>query len=235
MKSYILISILNLITVCLFAQDYSIIKSVDGFSLNAKYYNPNKPGNGILFLHQCNRKGELIGFESLAENLIKQGIHSLLLDFRGFGKSRNQEYHDFHQQMDQTEAHFPDDVESAYQFLVENSGMNRIQVVSASCGVTQAILLAQNHSGIKSIVMLSGGFDNISIMEEKVNQLQIPVLIVYTEEDRYGVPESMSRAFIASKNENSKLIKLKGNLHGTHMFGQAAWLEDEIIQWLGSS
>ena len=58
------------------------ITTSDGLKLKATYYSPEKPGPGMLLLHQCNMNRK--SWESLATSLAKSGIHVLTFDYRGW-------------------------------------------------------------------------------------------------------------------------------------------------------
>ena len=71
------------------AQQAVKITSPDGFPLNAMYYASETSGPGVLLLHQCDRRGSLTGFETLAEELVARGFHVLIPDYRTYGESVN--------------------------------------------------------------------------------------------------------------------------------------------------
>ncbi len=75
----------------------------DGFVLTGTYYPAESEGPGVVLMHQCSG-GSRSDFRGLARLLARKGFHALAFDFRGFGDSRNDEFHSFHQQMEETEA-----------------------------------------------------------------------------------------------------------------------------------
>lgn len=213
------------------------ITSKDGFVLKGHFYSANNAGPGILLLHQCNRRGPLTGYENLAASLANAGFHVLMLDSRGFGASVNAQYRNFHAQMDLIEQHVPDDVEAAYRFLTAQSGLDKqkIGVVGASCGTSLAMQLAKRHAEIRALVFLSGSYLGMAEIEADYEALtHLPVLCIYSEEDRYCTPESMRAAFTNSKNKDSKIVAYKGNLHGAPLFAHDKNLEDEIVKWFAA-
>ncbi len=210
------------------------ITSTAGFKLTGYYYSSGKPGPGILLLHQCNLKTSITGYEDIAPLLAKEGLHVLLLDSRGFGKSRDDKYKDYRTQMDLIDTKVPDDVEAAYQFLVSqgNVDKNKIGVIGASCGSYQAISLAKDHPEILTLVFISGSYldlENVVQDYEEINDR--PILAIYSEQDRYRTPESMRAAFAKSRNKDSKLITYKGDVHGTPLLKHDANLQNEIVIW----
>ncbi len=57
----------------------------DGTRLKASYFPADKPGPGVLLLHQCNRQRKV--WDGLAQQLSAAGINVLTIDHRGFGES----------------------------------------------------------------------------------------------------------------------------------------------------
>ena len=61
------------------------LTAADGTKLKATYFSADKPGPGVLLLHQCNRQRKV--WDGLAQQLAAAGINVLTLDYRGFGES----------------------------------------------------------------------------------------------------------------------------------------------------
>ncbi len=210
------------------------IESADRFPLKAKYHSSGKTGPGILLLHQCDRVGPLTGYEQLAERLAREGFNVLVPDSRGFGESRNEQYQDFHSQMSLIEPKVPQDIEALYKFLSSRKEVDktRIGLAGASCGVRRAIRLAANRPEIRALIFISGAYSVTGPIAEDFNNLtNVPVLSMYSEQDRFGVPPAMRDSFAKSKNESSKLLIYKGNRHGTPLLAQDVNLEQEIVRW----
>src|SRR5579862_7343577 len=93
------------------------LKAADGTKLAASYYAGEKPGPGILLLHQCNQ--DRSSWNGLAERLANQGFHVLTFDYRGFGESAGARFAELSQQeasrmLDEV---YPRDVDVAYDWL----------------------------------------------------------------------------------------------------------------------
>jgi len=210
------------------------IESADKFLLKARYYSSGKAGPGILLLHQCDRRGPLTGYEQLAETLAREGFNVLVPDSRGFGESKNERYQDFHSQMSLIEPKVPQDIEALYTFLSSRKEVDqpKIGLAGASCGVRQAIRLAVNRPEIRTLVFISGAYSVTGPIAEDYNKLtNVPVLSMYSEQDRFGTPAAMRDSFERSRNEYSKLLIYKGNRHGTPLFAQDVNLEQQILRW----
>lgn len=203
--------------------------SEDGFKLHGLYYAGGRSAPGILLLHQCDRVGASTGYEKLAESLSRQGFHVLILDFRGYGGSRNAEFTG--QNWQQAQTFFPRDTEAAYQFLLSQPGVlkNHIGVAGASCGGRQAITLAERHPEIKTIVFVSSAIGGLS-EQSFTSLLDRPILCITSENDKMAV-QSMKRLFEQSQGKDSRLIVYKGSLHGTPLFNYDPGLELTIVEW----
>jgi dienelactone hydrolase len=203
----------------------------DGFELTGTYYAAASDGPGIVLMHQCSG-GSRGDFRRLAQLLAGKGFHALAFDFRGFGDSRNEEFYSFHQQMEETEALWPADVEAAYRFLLSQPGVvqERSGVLGASCGSSQAILLAQRHEEVMAIVLMSGSLTTEA--DEIYGEIaDRATFCLYSEQDRYGTPDSMKRTFDRSNNAASELLVYKGSWHGAELFRQDPSLPRNVVDW----
>jgi dienelactone hydrolase len=203
----------------------------DGFVLTGTYYPAASDGPGIVLMHQCSG-GSRGDFGRLARLLAGKGFHALAFDFRGFGDSRNEKFHSFHQQMEETEALWPADVEAAYRFLLSQPGVDqkRSGVLGASCGSSQAVLLAQRHQEVKAIVLLSGSLTTKA--DEIYGEIaDRATFCLYSEQDGYGTPDSMKTTFDRSRNAASELLVYKGSRHGAELFKQDLSLPENLVDW----
>lgn len=206
------------------------ITAEDGFRLRGILYSAARRAPGVLLLHQCDREGLATGYERLAATLVSQGFHVLTLDFRGYGGSRIEGPSAEDRQ--RAQQNMRNDVESAYRFLISTRGVakDRVGVVGASCGGRQAILLAERHSELKALVLLSSAFGApVESAFQKV--IDRPVLAIASEEDA-GATRAMKWAFEQSKHKDSRLVIYKGGLHGTPLFAHDSRLESTIAEWL---
>ena len=210
------------------------ISSSDGFLLSGEYYAPPQPGPGILLLHQCNRRGPRTGLEGLAVALGDAGLHVLMLDSRGFGESRNDRYRNYRDQMSSIEPRMDDDAEAAYRFLEAQPGVTAgdMGVLGASCGTRLAIRLGKTHEALRTFVFLSGAYDTMEELRDDYRPVtDRPALVIYSEDDGYGTPESMRAVFAQAEHPASRLYVYKGDAHGADLFDQDATLVSSIVQW----
>src|SRR5690242_5287128 len=140
----------------------SDLKAADGVKLKASYFPAQKPGPGILLLHQCDHDRKI--WDGLATQLAAGGFHVLTFDLRGFGESGDQP----HNQGKAGPIEPPEemqkwigDIDVAFQYLKSQPGVKAepVGVGGASCGVDNAIKTAMWHPEVKSLVLLAGPTD----------------------------------------------------------------------------
>src|SRR5512144_129945 len=108
----------------------------DGTMLAATYYAGEKPGPGILLLHQCNK--DRSSWNGLAQSLAGAGFHVLTFDYRGFGESPGKRFAELtpEETTKMTSEVFPADVDVAYAWLKAQKGVQGVTGAGgASCGV----------------------------------------------------------------------------------------------------
>ena len=218
------------------------LEGKDGFKIYGDYTAANTMTHkGVIMLHQCNAERSM--YEGLAQSLAANDISSMSLDFRGFGDSITNEISlkTLREKATSRENYFEmtnklgigkhriDDVEIAYQYLVNKLGdQANISVIGASCGGAQALNLARNHK-ISSFIFFSSG------MNEKYSQLfyelsEIPALIIAAQDDEFTF-NSANTIFKQAKNDQSRLLLYKGDGHGLPLFKQDPNLENVMVEW----
>jgi dienelactone hydrolase len=216
-----------------------VLTASDGMALKADYFQSiNTSNRGVLMLHQCNYNRTM--YKDIGEQLAQKGIHALSLDFRGFGESVNEEFDIEKVQALPEEkrreawrtmsAHWPKDVQQAYDYLkskLSNNGI--VGVIGASCGGSQAITLAENNP-IKVISFFSSGQREENIQRYTKTLSYKPTLIIASEEDG-GTFTSAQKLFKAAKHDNSQFISYKGEDHGYPLLDKDVHLATSIVNW----
>jgi len=216
------------------------IKTADKFNLVADYTASKvKSTRGVLMLHQCNADRTM--YKDLAENLANNGIHSLALDYRGYGESVNEKYslkkikesatdeNDYWTKVDLiVEKFWQSDVQAAYEFLVKKTGSDDISFIGASCGGTQSIQLAKKYKP-RSFTFFSAGMTEKTISDFQ-ELSDIPALVIASVDDKYTF-KSSNIIFLGAKNNNSRMISYKGKAHGKPLFKQDQNLEHTMVEW----
>lgn len=204
----------------------------DGLMLQGSYWAAAGPGPAVLLLHQCNADRD--SWAPLARALSAAGVHVLAFDFRGFGGSRSELVGEFAEQSKELWPAFPDDVDRAVAFLrgMPDVDPSRLGVMGASCGGSQALLLALRDPGVKALGFLSSSLprlDNVDVAQFEANR-SLPLLAVAAEKDE-GTYERMRELFAKSADPRTKLVLYKGELHGVPLFEHDAGLVPSIVAW----
>ncbi len=223
------------------------LTTTDHFLLKADYYQAKDSKNikeqskrkrGVLMLHQCNYNRTM--YNTIGEQLAQRGIHALSLDFRGFGDSISTKYNvakvrelPQEQRRDawsEISAHWPSDVQIAFDYLQDKIGKNGIvAVIGASCGGSQAITLAEKEE-ISAISFFSSSQSDKNIARYETKLADKPTLIIASQDDGRTFT-SAQQLFKTAKHPNSKLISYKGSEHGYPLLDSDKQLANTIVAW----
>jgi pimeloyl-ACP methyl ester carboxylesterase len=221
------------------------LKSADGTLLKASYFAAAKPGPGVILFHQNNRTRT--SWDAVARQLAAAGINTLTLDSRGHGESGGPAKY----AKDTRQA----DVETAFQFLTSQPGVQRDVVGVAgpgSNGVIYAVETASRHPNeVKSLVLISGETyrPGIEFLHEAS---QLPELFVVADSDEYPpTVEAMLWMYARASSPSRKLIHYSAShdapwlwyetndpskvpatgSHGTDLFQTHPDLPGIIVDW----
>jgi dienelactone hydrolase len=207
------------------------LKASDGTKLAATYYSSSdRPGPGILLLHQCNR--DRSSWNALASDLAAKGFHVLTLDYRGYGDSGGTPYTKLTlPEQREVGRKWPGDVDVAFAYLLSQPGVRRdvIGAGGASCGVNQSIQLSRRHPEVKSLALLSGN-TNREGREHLRSTKSLPLLLAAADDDG-GAVEMMAWLDATSANPANQFIRYTAGGHGTEMFKAHSELPGEIVAW----
>lgn len=208
----------------------------DGLMLQGVYWAADgaadAPGPAVLLLHQCNADKD--SWAPLAGALAAAGVHVLAFDFRGFGGSRSELVGDFAEQAKEHWPAFGDDVDRAVELLrgMPDVDASRLGVMGASCGGSQALLLALRDPEVKAVGFLSSSLPrlgDVDVAQFEANRA-LPVLAIAAEKDE-GTYERMQELFAKSADARTKLVLYKGGLHGVPLFEHDPGLVPSIVAW----
>jgi len=221
------------------AHSSSAVKDVDilapdGTRLRATFFSSGKPGPGALLLHMCNTTRK--SWEPVAKQLSEKGINALTIGNRGFGESGGPRFEgaspDVMKQLNQK---WPADFEAAYRFLVSQPGVDqgRIALGGGSCGVNNAMKLAEAHPDTKALVLLAGSTDMAGI-NYIAQHPERPVFTAAAADDEYdsGILELMRWFSELTGNPRAQFSGFKEGRHGTEIFGPHPELVDQIVAFL---
>lgn len=199
------------------------VTATDGVSLRATYDSPGRPGPGVILLHQCdmNRASWL----PLTAALSARGVHSITLDYRGYGENRS------------LPAEYPKlqgDIDAALAALHRQPGVDtkHIGVVGASCGVDHAVQLARRSGQISAIVLLSGGTSDAGLTY--LEQSNLPVFFAFSTDEGGPLP-AVKGAVGRSKNRQSLVREFGRAGHGVRMFSAEPSLLPSMVEWLAQA
>jgi dienelactone hydrolase len=210
------------------------LSAADGTKLRATYYAAAQPGPAVLLLHMCNTTRR--SWDPLAPQLAAAGIHTLSVDYRGFGESEGDRFDAMTPQDAQrlVDEKWPGDIDSAYDFLLAQPGVDKDRVGAAggSCGVLQAVRLARRHPDVRSLALLAGALDPDAIAFV-TGTPWLPIFAAAAADDQYdaGAPESMRWVLALSGNPRNKFSGFKDGKHGTEIFGPHPELVKQIVAW----
>ena len=221
------------VTPALAAERTVELSASDGTKLKASYFAADKPGPGVLLLHQCNRQRNV--WDGLARQLAAAGINVLTLDYRGFGESGGEPFDKLPpQQAGQLMADkWPGDIDTAFQYLISQPGVTRdmIGVGGASCGVNNSIQTARRHPEVKSLVLLSGNTD-LNGRKFLRHSANLPVFFAVADDDEF--PPSVVAIewlYTVTPNPGKKFIHYSAGGHGADMFRVHPELPGLIVDW----
>lgn len=210
------------------------ISTPDGIRLRASLFSAEKPGPGVILLHMCNTTRK--SWEPVAVKLSGKGINALTIDNRGFGESGGPRFEGASPDvMNQLNEKWPSDFEAAYRFLISQTGVDktRIAIGGGSCGVGNAIKLAEGHADVKALVLLAGGTD-IAGIKFIAQHPERPIFTAAAADDEYNPAtlELMRWLSELSGNPRTRFSGFKEGRHGTEIFGPHPELVGQIVDFL---
>src|ERR1700739_1715416 len=158
----------------------------DGTKLRATFFAAAKPGPGVLLLHMCNTTRK--SWEPVAVGSSEAGINALIIDNRGFGESGGPRFEGGSPEVvKELGEKWLGDFDAAFQFLLAQPSVDkgRIAAGGGSCGVNNAIKLAERHSDVKVLVLLAGSTD-IAGFNFIAHKLELPIFTAAAADDEYN-------------------------------------------------
>jgi len=208
------------------------LTAADGTKLKVSYFAADKPGPGVLLLHQCNRQRRI--WDGLALQLQAAGINVLTLDLRGFGESGGDPQPKLTPQQAQAQvAKWPVDIDVAFEYLKTQQGVKQdaIGVGGASCGVNNSVQTARRHPEVKSLVLLSGTTD-LNGREFLRKPGSVPTFFAVADDDEFPASiQTIEWLYNLDSNPGKKLVHYTIGGHGADMFPFHPELPGMIVDW----
>ncbi len=230
--------VLFLFTSIAFAQtapgkDVDIV-APDSVKLRATFFAAGKPGPGVLLLHMCNTVRK--SWEPVAVELSRRGINALTVDNRGFGESGGPRFEGGSPEIQKELGEkWLGDFDAAYGYLLAQAGVDkeRIAAGGGSCGVRNAIGVAQRHPEVKALVLLAGSAD-IAGINFIARKPEMPIFTAAAADDEYNPATLKIMQWFSelSGNPRSKFSGFKDGRHGTEIFGPHPELVQQILDFL---
>jgi len=210
------------------------ILAPDGTKLRATFFAAAKAGPAVLLLHMCNTVRK--SWEPVARELSQKGINALTIDNRGFGESGGPRFEGASQDvLKQLHDKWPGDFDAAYDHLLAQPGVDkaRIAVGGGSCGVQNAVTVAEHHPDTKALVLLAGGTDLAGI-NYIAHKPELPIFTAAAADDEYNPATLQLMQWYSelSGNPRTKFSGFKDGRHGTEIFGPHPELVHQIVAFL---
>jgi dienelactone hydrolase len=215
----------------------------DKFVVGANYYPGVLSGGGVLLLHDCLRDSK--SYAKLAQTLASYGVHTLALDFRGFGvsvsdafsvkkiKSRRKNLASYKNEMAALTAYWDEDASAAFAYLRNKVDKKKqIAIVGSGCSATQVVGIAEKMH-VNSMVLITPKM-SYGDKERYKNLLDYPSYFIssaqHTETNAIA-----TELFEWNGSSKSKMQIFKGDRLDFSLLRSSRYLEDDIALWLKSN
>ena len=182
---------------------------------------------GLVLLHTA--LSDRYVYHDLAENVVRQGVAVLNIDWRGRGKSRGKGKYSELKKEERERGYL--DAKGGINFLASQPVVdpNRIAVLGTDRGALHAVNIALNDSRVKALVILTVILTPQE--QESIAKLDIPILYIASEgiED---VTRDLTYAYHHSKNKGSCLRVLPGSALGYQLLEADPSVQATIVNWL---
>jgi len=210
------------------------------FLLAGDYYLGEKRSGGVIVLHDCN--SDRRSYRRIASSLTEQGLHTLLLDFRGYGESVGEGFSreqikkssdnivTYQSEMALLTTYWQDDLLAAYQFLREKlEGNQGISIVASGCSSIHAVALAEKIL-LNSMVIITPKMA-YSDKERYKNLIDIPSYFATSahHQESYQIAKEL---FAWNGDKLSKMQTFKGDSYAYQLISRNKGLIKDIAHWI---
>jgi hypothetical protein len=226
------------------AQRVTFKAKVDNdFLLVADYYAGEKRAGGVIVLHDC--KSDRSRYSVIANSLFEQGLHTLVLDLRGYGESVSPVYSqgiikqnatnivDYQSEMALLRSFWSDDLVAAYQFLQSKVDSKQgVAIVTSGCSSAYGITLAENIL-LSAVVMITPQV-TYADKERYKNLIDIPSYFI-TSSNHIDSYQSAQELFSWNGSKKSRMQIFKGVRYDYQLIAREKSLITDIAYWLSSN
>ncbi len=221
--------------------DHDFLLTADYRFFPEKASAKNMPG--VIVLHDCHSQRN--DYQKLSTSIAELGLHTLSLDFRGYGNSIAEGYSELEVKKNATDivsyqneiavlrSYWQEDLVAAYEYLrkkVDNS--KGISIVASGCAGAYAVALAEK-AHVNSMVLLSPEM-SYADKERYKNLLDIPSYFISSAQHAISYATAQE-LFAWSGARHSKLQVYKGDRQNYQILNTHKYLVNDIALWLKST
>jgi dienelactone hydrolase len=215
------------------------------FLLSADYrFFPEKASAknmaGVIVLHDC--QSQWTKYKALSTSIAEQGLHTLSLDFRGYGNSVAQGYSHLEVKKNATDivsyqndvavlkSYWAEDLLAAYEFLRSKVDKSKgISIVASGCAGAYAVALAEKVH-LNSLVLLTPEM-SYADKERYKNLIDIPSYFISSAQHAISYATAQE-LFTWNGAKQSKLQVYKGDKLNYQIIKSHKYLVNDIALWL---
>jgi dienelactone hydrolase len=223
-------------------------RSQDGWTLHGILHMPQgadkrSPVAGVVLAHGARHDQQTYYY--LARDLVKKGLAVLTFDWRGKGRSTDDEKWIFsggNIAQDPQIAKLYLDVRAATEFLATQEGVDpsRIGLLGATWSTIHVVLAAVGDPRIKTIVLLTAYGASLPEIKQYLTTSNVPILVVASLDDASWRPatggkmrpsDANKQIYLFSKSKYSQFLVYTRAGHGSEMFHRDPELQPTIVRW----
>lgn len=195
---------------------------------------------GVIVLHDC--QSNRSRYKSLAEEIALQELHTLSLDFRGYGESvtlgfseleikkQAKDIVSYQSEVALLTSYWPQDLLSAHQWLRTKVHKNKgVAVVASGCSAPYAVTLAEQIN-ISALVLITPEMTFADIERYK-NLIDIPTYFIGSAQHMATIKVAQE-LFDWNGAKQSKMQTFKGDRTNRSLLFANEYLAKDIAQWL---
>ncbi len=195
---------------------------------------------GVIVLHDCQHQRN--DYQRLTMSIAEQGLHTLALDFRGYGQSVTEGYSalelkknasdiiSYQSEMALLTSYWPQDLLAAYHYLRRKVNKDLgISVVAGGCAANYAVALAEEVH-LSSLVLITPEM-SYGDKERYKNLIDIPSYFIGSTHHMASIA-TVKELFDWNGAARSKMQVFKGDKANYQLIKANTYLVNDVAQWL---